>query len=261
MKQKIGICLSGGGLKGAYQVGIWRAMRELGIPIHAVTGASVGSINGAAIAQQDYGLLIRLWGMLEKKTFFSHHAQMEDENKKGVRKSISLGRKILANRGLDTTPFKDVIRDNLDEDRIRESPVDFGFSVYSVTERKGYTIYKEDIPKGQLAEFVIASASFPFFKPHQIGDKFYSDGGIHDNLPVSLLLETRPDIIITVDLTGITSTLFLKGKYKLPVGTQIHAIRPSEPLGGVFDFSRERINANIEIGYEDGLRFFEQLMA
>ena len=42
MKQAI--ALAGGGTKGAYQVGAWKAMRELGIPFDIVTGTSIGSV-------------------------------------------------------------------------------------------------------------------------------------------------------------------------------------------------------------------------
>lgn len=46
MKQAI--ALAGGGTKGAYQVGAWKAMRELGIPFDIVTGTSIGLGHGGA---------------------------------------------------------------------------------------------------------------------------------------------------------------------------------------------------------------------
>ena len=48
MKQAI--ALAGGGTKGAYQVGAWKAMRELGIPFDIVTGTSIGSVTAALMA-------------------------------------------------------------------------------------------------------------------------------------------------------------------------------------------------------------------
>ena len=45
MKQAI--ALAGGGTKGAYQVGAWKAMRELGIPFDIVTGTSNGSVTAS----------------------------------------------------------------------------------------------------------------------------------------------------------------------------------------------------------------------
>ena len=50
MKQAI--ALAGGGTKGAYQVGAWKAMRELGIPFDIVTGTSIGSVTAALMVQR-----------------------------------------------------------------------------------------------------------------------------------------------------------------------------------------------------------------
>jgi NTE family protein len=52
-KNKIGLVLSGGGSKGAYQVGMVKCLAEIGIPIHAVAGASVGALNGALLCCYD----------------------------------------------------------------------------------------------------------------------------------------------------------------------------------------------------------------
>lgn len=49
-----GLILAGGGAKGAYQIGAWKAMRELDIEFEAIAGASIGAINGAMIAQGDF---------------------------------------------------------------------------------------------------------------------------------------------------------------------------------------------------------------
>lgn len=49
-KMKVGLVLSGGGAKGAYQVGVLKALAELGTEVHAVSGASIGSLNGAILA-------------------------------------------------------------------------------------------------------------------------------------------------------------------------------------------------------------------
>ena len=48
-----GLVLAGGGGKGAYQMGAWKALREMNITFDAIAGVSIGSINGALIAQGD----------------------------------------------------------------------------------------------------------------------------------------------------------------------------------------------------------------
>ena len=49
-EMKVGLVLSGGGAKGAYQVGVVKALRELGTSIDMVSGASIGALNGAILA-------------------------------------------------------------------------------------------------------------------------------------------------------------------------------------------------------------------
>ncbi len=48
-----GLVLEGGGTKGAYQIGAYKALRELGIEFQGVTGTSIGALNGAFIIQND----------------------------------------------------------------------------------------------------------------------------------------------------------------------------------------------------------------
>lgn len=47
---KVGLVLSGGGAKGAYQAGVVKALAELKVPVHAIAGASIGALNGAVLA-------------------------------------------------------------------------------------------------------------------------------------------------------------------------------------------------------------------
>jgi len=70
---KVGLVLSGGGAKGAYQVGVLKALRELGTRIDAVSGASIGALNGAILASSpsfETGIqrLEELWGTLAKRS-------------------------------------------------------------------------------------------------------------------------------------------------------------------------------------------------
>ena len=56
-----GLILAGGGAKGAYQIGAWKALIELGIQIEAIAGTSIGAINGAFIAQGDFDKALTVW--------------------------------------------------------------------------------------------------------------------------------------------------------------------------------------------------------
>ncbi|HPW00626.1 MAG TPA: patatin-like phospholipase family protein, partial [Oscillospiraceae bacterium] len=58
---KRGIVLAGGGSRGAYEIGFWQAIRELGIDYQIVTGSSVGALNGAMMASGDFESAKQMW--------------------------------------------------------------------------------------------------------------------------------------------------------------------------------------------------------
>ena len=58
---KRALVLAGGGSRGAYQIGVWKALRELGITFDIVTGSSVGALNGALMVQGDFEAGLQLW--------------------------------------------------------------------------------------------------------------------------------------------------------------------------------------------------------
>ena len=49
LTKEYGLVLDGGGARGAYQIGAWKALKEAGVKISAVAGTSVGALNGALI--------------------------------------------------------------------------------------------------------------------------------------------------------------------------------------------------------------------
>lgn len=56
-----GLVLEGGGAKGAYHIGAYKAIMEEGIEIRGIAGTSVGALNGALIAQEDFEKAYNLW--------------------------------------------------------------------------------------------------------------------------------------------------------------------------------------------------------
>jgi predicted acylesterase/phospholipase RssA len=63
--KKVALVLCGGGGKGAYQIGCWKALREAGIAQFAlISGVSVGALNAALIGMNDFELAKKLWSEL-----------------------------------------------------------------------------------------------------------------------------------------------------------------------------------------------------
>ena len=70
-----GLALEGGGAKGAYQIGAWKALREAGIRFSAVSGTSVGALNGAMIVMDDLEKAENVWNNIH----FSQVMDVDDE--------------------------------------------------------------------------------------------------------------------------------------------------------------------------------------
>ena len=61
------VALEGGGAKGAYQVGVWQALEEAGVKYNAVSGTSVGALNGALMTMRDLPAAIRCWQLFRHR--------------------------------------------------------------------------------------------------------------------------------------------------------------------------------------------------
>ena len=251
--KKIGLVFSGGGARGAYQVGAWQAMNELGITpsITAVYGTSVGAINGAAFVQGDIGITRDIWHQLSYNKVFANHPNIRPSFKTR-RAYLQWIKGAFKQRGMDVSPLKDMLRVSLDETLIRSNPIDFGVVVYDLTSKKSCYLNAENLPDGQLVEFVIASATFPTFKPHRIGDKLYLDGGISDNRPMQFFKNNSDiDLVICIDVTAARHfwpNKSTKGDH------EVFFVRPSRLLGSPLAFNLQRIESNLKLGYEDTRR-------
>jgi NTE family protein len=141
----------------------------------------------------------------------------------------------------------------IDEEKLRSSGRDFGLVTMSVTERKPYELMLEDIPRGQLISYIMASAAFPGFKPETIDEKLFVDGGVYNNCPVNLLDAKGYDEIIAVrtNAPGILR--------KLKDMSKVRVVSPRTDLGYMMLFNQESSAGNIKLGYCDGLRLIHGL--
>lgn len=75
LSKEYGLVLDGGGARGAYQIGAWKALAEAGVRISAVAGTSVGALNGALICMGDMEKAENIW----KEMTFSSVMDVDDE--------------------------------------------------------------------------------------------------------------------------------------------------------------------------------------
>jgi len=250
----LGLVLEGGGARGAYQIGAWKALRELGMEFNGVAGTSVGALNGAMICQDDFDKAYEIWHNMS----FDKILKIDDEMIPKIKELevfpesffhlVKTIRELFKEGGLNVTPLRQLLSKFIYEDKIRNSGKDFGIVTVSLTGFKPLELYIEDIPKGMIVDYLMASANLPFFKLEKIDGKLYIDGGFFDNLPIKLLTAKGYKDIIAIRLYGIGRTRRIN-KNRLNLIT----INPSEDLGGTLDFSAERAQRNLKLGYYDAL--------
>ncbi|MGM0397001.1 MAG: patatin-like phospholipase family protein [Bacillota bacterium] len=255
-----GLVLEGGGAKGSYQVGAYKAINECGMEILAVAGTSIGALNGAMIVQGDFEACLNLWNDIR----YSNIIRESDEelnrllHSKPDRHTVKMMadklKGVISNKGFDISPFRSMIAKYVNEDQIRSSDIDYGIVTYNLTDRVPMELFKEDIPNGEMKEYILASAFTPFFRIEKIGGKTLLDGWFYDNLPYQMLLERGYQELIILRTHQMEEEDLEDIKHLDPI-----VIAPGEDLGRTFDLDSSRIKKNINLGYFDAYRVIKGL--
>lgn len=256
-----GLVLEGGGAKGSYHIGAYKAILEEGIEIKGIAGTSIGALNGAMIVQGDFEICYKLWEELsysmiigEKDKEIEKLLQFEPsvENfKLAAQKTFE----IITGKGISTEPFRKLLKTYIDEERIRQSNMDFGIVTVNLSDLKPEEIMLEDIPEGKLIDYLMASAYLPVFKIERLGGKIYLDGGFYDNLPFRILLNKGYKDLILVRTHG-------RGLTRKIDTNKINAtiISPSDDIGRSYTYEANIAKRNIRLGYFDGLKALRGLL-
>lgn len=249
---KRAIVLSGGGSKGAYQIGVWKALKKLHITYELVTGTSVGAINGSLMVQKSFRKAEKLWKNLTFQTVFDSDLK-EDYTTKDVIKTYS--KNIFFHGGIDVKNLENILKKALKPSLFFHSKIDYGLVTYNLSIHKAIYKQKKDLNKDNLFSFIIASATcFPAFQKKVIGKEKYIDGGYSDNMPINLAIELGATEIIAVDLNCIG----IKKKIK-DTSIPITYISPQNTLGSFLIFDGRIAKKDIQFGYNDTMKVFQKL--
>lgn len=255
----LGLALEGGGAKGAYQIGAYQALMELGYSFDAVAGTSIGAINAALIAQGDWERARDFWETTSTEDLFSEkdRAFLEVLNRQVGGDTLSLLREnvkaAVKNGGIDTGRIRAFLEKNLDPERLMQSPMDYGMVAISFPELHPLIAFKKEMTPENIVDHVLASATFPGFQQTAIGETKYLDGGFYDACPYNILLERGCDSVIAIRLHGFG--LIRPPKEK----DRVLAIEPSGSLGPIMSFDPATSHRNILMGYYDTMRLMRKL--
>lgn len=256
-----GIALEGGGARGAYHIGALKALMENGYKISGIVGTSIGSFNGAIVAQGDFDKLYECWTNLTSSDLFNIdksdlHKIVNKKIDVSLIKNVAEYVKISAsNKGMDVTKYKEILEKLIDEDKLRKSKIDFGLVTVSLTDKKPVELYKEDIDDGMVASYIMASSQLPVFKSEKIDEKVFLDGGFYNNCPVNMLLNKGYKNIIEIR----TKAIGIYKKVKKTKDVNVITIAPSSDLGSILFADQELIHKNVNMGYYDALKVIKNL--
>lgn len=275
--KKTGLVLAGGGGRGAYQIGVWRALRDAGLEqyITAVSGSSVGGLNAALFIQNNLELAENIWEslcvqkILTPKTDSDHGLERWSLfERDGLEKIID---ESLDMRCFDHSEYNcwlTCVRTEKPSKNIEEiqstTPMGEKVTRKYVNRHIEYFNLKyvnNDMTRKQI---ILGTSAMPFVFPQEkIENNRYLDGGARlfhgDNVPVRPLYEIdKCKIIFVVHLTTMDEPVNRK---EFP-DAHLYEIFPKENLGGasdvdgMFDFTAEGAKKRIGQGYDDTYDLF-----
>jgi NTE family protein len=253
-----GLILAGGGAKGAYQMGAWRAMLDLGVEFAAVAGTSIGAINGALIAQGDFDKAMKFWGSAEVANGINLPGELKsNDNLFSFSNLPQIFHEVIRNGGVDVSPAKQIVADNIDEKIIRAKNIPLALVTFDLDGMKPVEMFLDEMPEGTLVDYLMASARFPGLNNQGPEDTRYIDGGVYDNAPLGVLRKKGINRLIVIDISS------RKGVGHKPDWScaDIIYIRPYEvaDLGAAFEFDKEMNERRMSMGYYDTKKAFGYL--
>lgn len=227
-----GIVLSGGAARGAYQCGVLKALgkisKDLGIshPFQVMTGVSAGAINMAYLASNSHSLweasagLASFWSKLRTEHVFrTDMLSISSIGLKWTKDIVSAGGCFGTHpiALLDTTPLHQLIKKNIDFQKIKTNVASGIFQAIAVScteiaTARNVTFFAshKSLPNWQRyrrigiaqdlsASHILASSAMPlFFPPASIDDRYYADGCLRNMAPISPALHLGAEKLIVV---------------------------------------------------------------
>lgn len=178
-KFKIGLALGGGAARGWAHIGVIKALADRGVEADVVSGASIGSLVGAALAGgtlddlEDWVLGLRRLDVLK----------LLDARLAG---GVIEGNRVMG-------AIKDILQDRPIED------LDLPYGAVATDLQRGRTVW---LREGSTIEAVRASCAMPgLFAPRRYRDRWLVDGGLVDPVPVTLCRMLGAEVVIAVNLS------------------------------------------------------------
>lgn len=283
---RVGLVFAGGGGKGAYQIGVWKYLKECGLDkyICAVSGTSVGALNAVLFTACDYTVAENIWLNIKPEQILTpRKVTIGDIIRSFVHWGICLNipkmligaamiknpafikaiRIMLVQRhGFSREGLLDIMNKNVNFSNLQEADIPCYATCFNIAKRIPERFELSKFSEKEMQAILLASSAMPvIFKPVRVRDAYYWDGGlplIGDNVPIQPLYDAGVKNIIVVHLSR--DVRIDREKYK---DAKMIEIIPQVDLGnlidGTLDFTRRGSVWRIEQGYKDAKRIFSTL--
>jgi NTE family protein len=264
--RRLGLCLSGGGARGAYQVGCLKALEELGIleKVYAISGTSIGSVNASLLACKTVDEMKDLW---------INYPASDFNKDTSIFKMLRERKMEVVNKGIyEIKALEQLLEDNLDLDKLKQKKVFVTLSPAGMDNEGAMGLLKASFrhylrndsqviysplheqDKKDITTQILASCSIPFVFPSvSLEGQQVFDGGLFDNVPVKPLVDAGCDTVIVIHLHRI----FFINKNRFP-GINLYEIRSWKSLGGLLNFDSDQALKRFNMGYEDAMKYFKE---
>lgn len=271
---KIGLVLSGGGAKGAYETGVFKTLWELQLvnQIKVISGTSIGAVNALLFAMNDESTCHNSWSNLSYSRFIFGQ---ENSRKLKITELLARVKNIGNDHGiidqlkvgdialLSQSGVENFIDEYVDMKVIRDSGKYIYACAYNIDKERPEYFCLNNYNEEDMKSIVLASCSIPYiFKPITFRNERYADGGINpysrlkhnaDNVPIAPIRNHECDIIIVVHLSNKDTCIARSGDMK-----KIVEIYPSTSLElingiGTINMNKSTLYQNIELGYRDSM--------
>ncbi len=255
-EHKKALVFAGGGSKGAYQIGAWKALRELGESFQIACGTSIGSINAGFYVQDDFDAAYEMWETLTADRIMTNGINF-DKSLEGILSQrdqlIPFIKTFINSKGADVTPFHENLRHYFDAEKFFSSPVDYALMTVKYPSFTPFEVTKEDmLPFGEDAwKWMAASgAAYPVFPVMNVNGEDFVDGGYYDNIPVATAFKRGATEVLVIDLKTEKNH---EGYIHHP---RVKYIKPSRDLGTFLNFEKDALRFSMSLGYNDTMKAY-----
>jgi len=272
---KTAFVLGGGGLLGAHEVGMLRALSEAGITPDIVVGTSIGAVNGAFVAADPDGAadrLTELWRGESLRVVFSEAM---------LGRAVRLMRSGTHLHAIE--PLKRLLADTLPAEAFSDLKLPFHCVAAGIEDASAHWF-----TSGLLVPAVMASCAVPgLLPPVEIDDRHYFDGGLVDSIPVGRAVALGASTVYVLQVGRIESALsvpkrpwevglvafeiarrhrFNEEMSAIPPGVRVHVL-PSggqRPAPGLRQFryrDRNQVSNSIDRSYAAAASYLAEVAA